>query len=481
MYRDGYLAEANDAMAAMYGLKTGDELKGARLSDLFVQDDPKNTAYLEAFIASGYKLSGVVSHEKDHEGNDKYFRNSLIGIVHDGFVYRAWGTQQDVTDQTHTMEALQRSEERLSQALEASHLGLWEWDIATDKLSWSDRLREIYGVASDTDISLELYLGLIHPADRDVMRHVIDKAIKTRKPYVIEHRIIRPDGSEHWVMSRGKATYETKTPIRMIGTCMLIDDQKENERYIRESERLEAANALLKTQQLELMQLNQSKDEFISLASHQLRTPATGVKQYIGLLLDGYAGDITDQQQQYLQVAYESNERQLHIVDDLLRVAHVDAGKVVLKHVRTDLVSLINDVINELQGTISARRQTIAFDHKKNTVYADVDPYRLRMVIENLVDNASKYTPEKKQISLSITQSKQTIISVKDTGVGIAKKDIDKLFHKFSRIDNSLSTKVGGTGIGLYWARRIIDLHGGKIEVESKLNKGTVFRLILPR
>ncbi|MDB5163458.1 MAG: putative histidine kinase [Candidatus Saccharibacteria bacterium] len=229
------------------------------------------------------------------------------------------------------------------------------------------------------------------------------------------------------------------------------------------------------------VELEKTKDEFISLASHQLRTPATGVKQYVGMLLEGYAGTITSQQRQLLKNAYESNERQLTIVSDLLRVAHIDAGKVRLVRQRVDLVQLIQDVIDGLNNVFKRRYQEVNFVHPKTTVTAEIDVDRIRMVIENIVDNASKYTPEGKNLEVTLRQRPSCVeIEVKDEGVGIPRRDINKMFQKFSRLNNPLSQLVGGTGLGLYWAKRIIDLHEGEITVSSKVGKGSVFTISIP-
>lgn len=229
------------------------------------------------------------------------------------------------------------------------------------------------------------------------------------------------------------------------------------------------------------VELERTKDEFISLASHQLRTPATAVKQYVGMLLEGYAGDLTKRQKVILQNAYDSNERQLTIVNDLLRVAHVDAGKVTLIKQPTDVIRLTQDVINGLRSVFKRRRQKIVFIRPRTKIVAEVDVDRLRMVIENILDNASKYTPEGKQVTVEVTQTNQCMsICITDQGVGIAKKDIAKLYQKFSRLNNPLSQLVGGTGLGLYWAKRIIDLHEGTIEVTSKLGKGSSFIIKIP-
>jgi PAS domain S-box-containing protein len=475
MYERAYMAEANDAMAEMYGVAKPEDLVGLRLGNLLIEDDPRNVAYLTAFIESGYKLSGVDSHEVDSNGKEKYFRNSLVGIVEDGAIKLAWGTQQDVTDQHSAEIALKRSEARLALALKASHLGMWEWDIATNELIWSPELKELFGLSPDDEITYDKYVSMVHPKDRDYVQSIVQRAMETGEDYRMEHRIIQPDGKVSWMLGQGRAFIDNGKPIRMIGTSLNIDELKRNQE-------LQATNAMLKSQQLQLLALNNSKDEFISLASHQLRTPASGVKQYIGMLLEGYAGDLTNGQAQFLKIAYECNERQLHIIDDLLKVAHVDSGQLRLTRKSTDLMSLVQAVIDEQMRAFEARKQQIQFEAASKEVLADIDSRRIRMVIENLIDNAGKYTPVGKKIHVTVErQADRAYIRVTDEGVGIAKKDLSKLFQKFSRIDNELSTVVGGTGIGLYWAKKIIDLHDGTITVQSQPNKGTTFTISLPR
>lgn len=240
----------------------------------------------------------------------------------------------------------------------------------------------------------------------------------------------------------------------------------------------------IEEQRLEhLIELNRTKDEFISLASHQLRTPATGVKQYIGMILEGFAGNISEAQRSILTKAYESNERQLRIVSDLLKVAQVDAGKVTLKKGSVNLISLVKDVIKEQQGTYSQRQQKVQFSHKTGIFLATIDKDRIRMVIENMLDNASKYSDTGKTVQVEVSESEdeQVCIEIKDKGVGIAPENQTKMFEKFSRIYNPLSTHVGGTGLGLYWAKKIVDLHGGRIALESKEGAGTTFSIYLPK
>lgn len=255
-------------------------------------------------------------------------------------------------------------------------------------------------------------------------------------------------------------------------TRQLIDTNDGLEKEIRRREKIER----------ELQEYSRAKDEFISLASHQLRTPATGVKQYLGMVIEGFVGEVSDSQKAILQKANESNERQLRIVSDLLKVAQVDAGKVRLRKADVDVTSLIKDVIKEQRETFEKRRQTVLFEPEKNSLNLYFDRDTIRMVLENLIDNASKYSGEDKTVTIKLLEhADEAQITIIDNGVGIRREDQDRLFEKFSRIDNPLSTQVGGTGLGLYWAKKIVDLHQGKVTCESAIGKGTAFTIHLPK
>jgi signal transduction histidine kinase len=231
-----------------------------------------------------------------------------------------------------------------------------------------------------------------------------------------------------------------------------------------------------------LVELNRTKDEFISLASHQLRTPATGVKQYLGMVLEGFVGELTEAQRSMLEKAYTSNERQLRIVSDLLKVAQVDAGKVILRKSDVPLGNLVQDVVKEQEDTIGSRQQKVDFQAPSPDIVVYIDRDTIRMVIENIVDNASKYSGASKTICITLTETAKNVeLAIADQGVGISLDSQVKLFQKFSRIDNPLSTQVGGTGLGLYWAKKIVDLHHGRIRCESIVDKGTTFTITLPK
>lgn len=471
IYKYAYLAETNMATARMYGYRSIKPLIGMRLSEFLVETHPQNKTYLRAFIESGYNLTQVESHEIDKNGKSKYFLNSLIGIVEDGRLVRAWGTQQDITSQKNAAVALERSEERLSLALQT--MGLWEWEVGSSELYWSPELRKIYGVSPKEVITYEKYVAMLHPDDRDHAQSVAARSMETGETYQFEHRIIHRDGSEHWLLGSGRTVLENGKPVRMIGTSMNIDT-------VKQAQELRAVNTQLQTQRAELLALNRAKDEFVALASHQLRTPATAVKQYISLLINEMAGPVTAEQLQYLQIAFNSNERQLRIINDLLKTAQIDSSLYTLNKQKVDIVAVVRSAVEELEDTFDLRKQTVVVEGIES-IAAEVDANEIRLVLLNLLENASKYSYTKSTITVTVAKVGRMVeVAVKDQGVGIQKQDTKRIFDKFTRVDNDLSDTVTGTGLGLYWVERIIDLHNGAIVVESQKGKGSTFRVRLP-
>lgn len=225
--------------------------------------------------------------------------------------------------------------------------------------------------------------------------------------------------------------------------------------------------------------VQKAKENLLSLASHQLRTPATGVKQYLGLVLDGYAGTITMEQREMLEKANESNERQLSIVNQILKISKLENKRISLILTLTDPVELTLDVISEQGALLENKKINVVSPPKPILVALDVTYFR--MVIENLINNAAKYSHDGAQITVSFAvDDGNFLMRVQDTGIGIDASDFDTLFEAFTRIDNEFSFSVSGTGIGLYIEKMIVDLHEGTIDVESEVGVGTTFIVSIP-
>jgi PAS domain S-box-containing protein len=287
---------------------------------------------------------------------------------------------------------------------------------------------------------------------------------------------VKKDGNKFWASVVVTALYDQGKLIGFAKVTRNLTERKHHE------DELNKANVLLKEQQRTLELINIAKDEFISLASHQLRTPATSIKQYLGIILEGFAGELRSDQELFIKKAYESNERQINTVNDLLKVAQIDAGKVVVRKSPIDIKKLIKSIVEDYADNIIQRQQQVDLNVASNIRPIVLDAHLFRMAIENILDNASKYTPPGGKITISARYREHMLaLSIRDTGVGIAKRDIDKLFTKFGRIHNPLSNSSGGTGLGLYWVSKVIEQHHGKIDVTSEINKGTTFTIYIPR
>jgi signal transduction histidine kinase len=228
--------------------------------------------------------------------------------------------------------------------------------------------------------------------------------------------------------------------------------------------------------------LDQAKDEFVALASHQLRTPATGIKSILATLVAEDFGPLNERQAYFMRRALESNERELAIIEELLNVAKADAGRLTMHRTEFNLDDLVDSIVAEQSGAILKKNQDLKVNRPSRPVLVVADEEKIYMAIGNLLDNARKYTPDQGKISISISGKHGAAqVEVTDTGVGIATDDIDHIFDRFARAGEAMQGNVDGTGLGLYLAGRIAQLHGGTIDVTSKLGKGTKFVMILPQ
>lgn len=226
-----------------------------------------------------------------------------------------------------------------------------------------------------------------------------------------------------------------------------------------------------------------AKNEFLSLASHQLRTPATSVKQYLGMLQGGFFGDLNPEQKEAVSTAYASNETGISIINSLLNAAKLSLGKIQLTRKPTKVADVVREVINECREAAVVRGQTITFTNSMRSRKARIDPTYFKTVVENLVDNAIKYSRDGGAIAIRLKvleDTKRFVLTVSDNGLGINKQDFSKLFLKFSRLQNDYSETSEGSGLGLYWVKQVVELHGGTVEAKQNKNGGTRFLVTLP-
>ena len=231
----------------------------------------------------------------------------------------------------------------------------------------------------------------------------------------------------------------------------------------------------------EEIQMDKMKSDFISLASHQLRTPLSTVNIYASMLIDGLAGDLTDEQRAFTRTILSAAHRMNELIDTLLNITRIEAGGIEVSPTKVELHTLLEEVISSIMPSIEEKNMSLQFKADDEPIYIKTDPILVREVLINLFTNAIKYTPEAGTIEIMLLKSnKNIIISVQDNGYGIPALAQSHIFAKFFRADNILLHDVAGTGLGLYLTKMIAESLNGDLWFESEENKGSTFYFSLP-
>jgi signal transduction histidine kinase len=243
---------------------------------------------------------------------------------------------------------------------------------------------------------------------------------------------------------------------------------------------LEETTEKLNLANQELQEADKMKDEFVSLASHELRTPMAAIKGSLSTILEGYAGTISQETREFLTAAYNENDRLIRLVNNLLNTSRIEAGKFSFTFTRTDLGEIVSEVVRNLQMAAKEKNLYLVFEPFGilPAVTADVD--KIKEVIINLISNGLKFTSTGGITIRSSIEGDFIKTSVVDTGTGISQEDHEILFKKYSQVKQKFVKSLGGTGLGLYISKKIIEGHGGKIWLESTVGTGTTFFFTLP-
>lgn len=246
-------------------------------------------------------------------------------------------------------------------------------------------------------------------------------------------------------------------------------------------QRIDAATRELRGTNEKLRALDATKDEFISMASHQLRTPLTGIKGYLSMVLEGDVGKISDKQRQMLDQAFSSSERMVRLISDFLNVSRLQTGKFVIDAHPTDLAKIVRQEVDSLKQLAESHSLQLSCSVPKSLPKLLVDEDKLRQVIMNFIDNAIYYSPSNTTIAVKLfTEGGDVVLEIHDRGMGVPLDAQKKLFTKFFRADNARKQRPDGTGVGLFLAKKVVTAMSGTIVFESREGKGSVFGFRLP-
>lgn len=238
----------------------------------------------------------------------------------------------------------------------------------------------------------------------------------------------------------------------------------------------------LKSDNENLRKTNAVKSDLISISAHQLRTSLSALKWILKMFIDEDLGKLTSEQENFIKKAFDSNERMIKLVNDLLTLNHAEDTTIPFKVKKVDILSIIEQTVFEFSGELNKKGiNLILLKPNKALPAINCDEEMIRVVIQNLIENAIKYSAKNDKVFVSIKQADAKIeISVRDTGIGIDPKDKDEIFKKFFRAENAKEKDSIGSGLGLFATRNIVEKHNGKIWFETKLSEGTTFFVSLP-
>ena len=351
----------------------------------------------------------------------------------------------------------------LELAIDCANIGIWDYDIPSGQIVWSDRMYQILGLPTDMEVQIDTLGTVIHPDDRDFVFEKIDESIAEHVPYDLEYRAIRRDTKETiWTRAMGRTEYdENQTPVRMLGAAIDITENKKAEAKAQAADR--------------------AKSQFLANMSHEIRTPMNGVMGMAELLA---ATELTSKQQNFADVIVRSGNSLLTVINDILDFSKIDAGEMELHPEPFDLADAIEDVAILVSASAADKNLELVVRYDPNLPRSVVgDAGRIRQVISNLMSNAVKFTNEGHvlvDVSGVVKEDEQGRVSklrvrIEDTGVGIPDGKIATIFDKFTQVDNTSTRTQEGTGLGLSISKSLIELMDGKIGLESTLGEGSEF------
>ncbi len=470
---DGRFVLANRAVADLYG--TGvEELEGKTDADF-----NSNTAEVESFlrvdrevIQSARAITLPEEPVTDSSGAVRWFQTVKVALTApDGKSKHVLGVSTDITARRHAEEQLRRTADELEALVQAAPIAIVGIDEDGNVVSWYGGAQRMFGWSAAEVTGKPL--ANVPPEKQEEFQALRRRALAGDSIVDLESSRVRKDGSRIDV-SISYAPLHDRAGMTT-GAIIVYQDITERRLMAEQRQAREAADAA-----------NRAKSNFLANMSHELRTPLNAIIGFSELLEDQAVGELTERQRRYVLNVLSSGRHLLQLVNDILDLAKVEAGRLLLEPESIDLVSLLQDMQRGLELLATAKRQTFTLEAAGNLPALTADRAKLKQILYNLLSNAIKFTEEGGRIGVRATPTQdeegreQVQVAVWDTGVGIAPEDQHRIFLEFEQVDSSYVRQQEGTGLGLALTRSLVEAHGGRISVESTPGQGSTFTLILP-
>lgn len=343
-------------------------------------------------------------------------------------------------------ERADRSEQRLRMTMAAARVGVWEWNIVTGDIVWSEALEPLHGLPRGSFAgTYEAYRKTIHPDDLERVEALIARSVETRTPYEAEFRLLGQDGVLRWTSARGVVVEDAHgRAARMMGVGVDITHLKQLEEELRLQHR--------------------RKDEFLAMLGHELRNPLAAIVHAVELL---WSSDPAESEHAR-RVIRRQTRSMSRLIDELLDISRISRGQITLERRRLSLGEVVSEGVDVWRHLISQKRQRLTVEAPKSATWIDGDATRLTQVFANLVHNAAKFTPEEGTIAIAVSREDGTaVVTVRDNGSGMTPEVLTHAFELFVQGPPSLDRQQGGLGLGLTLVRRLVEMHGGTVEAKS--------------
>jgi len=380
---------------------------------------------------------------------------------------------RDISKRKEAEEQIGKLQHRLQNTMREGNLSWWEMEIPGGKVNFDPGKVTRLGYSLDEfkDAHYTDFIKLLHPRDKEIAMEAMRCHMEGICPtYEVDYRIKTKDGKWKWYHDRGAITERDKQGNPVIVSGIVVDITK------RKHAELEMENA-----KIEAETANRTKSEFLATMSHELRTPLNSIIGFSDILLDQSFGELNEEQTKYVGNVLKSGKHLLELINSILDISKVEAGKIELHYEMFYLDDVFREVKTIISPQAAKKSINLQIDPAENIPKIRADKGKIKQILYNLLSNAIKFTPEGGNVRIIPSTSEDMVhVAVEDTGIGIAESDRDKLFKPFVQLDSTSNREYEGTGLGLALINKFIELHSGSLEVESEEGKGSTFTFSIP-